>query len=178
MRNIKLSNVRLSFNALFEAEDFDGDKNYAYNAKFIIEKDSAADKLVREAMLEVANDAFSGKGAEVLKKVANDKAQYCYQEYDEDHMVLATKRKDKAGRPLVLDADRTPLAESDGKPYAGCYVNALIRPWAMASKGKHWVRCGLEGVQFVKDGEAFGARASVSDFDDISVDSEAVDDLL
>jgi len=177
--SIKLENVRLSFNNLFEAEGFDGNDDLAYNAKFIIEKGSDADKKIRAGLLETADDAFQGKGAAVIKKVESDKSQYCYQEFDEEHMVLATKRKVKAGRPLVIDANRAPLTEDDGKPYAGCYVNALVRPWAMASKGKHWIRCGLEGVQYVRDGEAFGSRASVNDFDDVSsLVTSDVDDLL
>lgn len=180
MSNIKLQNVRLSFNSLFDAEDFEGDGNFAYNAKFIIPKGSDADKAIREGLLAVANEAFAGKGAETIKKVAGDPAQFCYQPYGDDgeFMVLATKRKAKVGRPVVVDADRTPLTKDDGKPYSGCYVNALVRPWAMASKGKHWIRCGLEGVQFVKDGEAFGSRASASDFDDVTVGQESVEDLL
>lgn len=180
--NIKLLNVRLSFNNLFEAQGFDGNDDLAFNAKFIIEKGSLADKAIRTALKETADEAFGGKGSEVIKKVAGDKSQFCYQPYGDDGelMVLATKRKLKAGRPLVIDADRSPLAEVDGKPYAGCYVNALVRPWAMASKGKSWIRCGLEGVQFVKDGESFGGvRTSANDFDDVSAEmAEDVSDLL
>lgn len=179
MSNIKLQNVRLSFNNLFEAEGFDGNDDLAYNAKFIIEKGSEADKAIRAALLKVADESFSGKGAEVIKKVSGDKSQFCYQPYGDDgeFMVLASKRKAKAGRPMVVDTNKSPLTEADGKPYSGCYVNALVRPWAMASKGKHWIRCGLEGVQFVKDGEAFGSRARPDDFDDVSV-ATGTDDLL
>ena len=180
MSNIRLENVRLSFNNLFEAEGFDGNDDLAYNAKFIIEKGSDADKAIRAALLAVSNEAFAGKGAEAIKKVAGDKSQFCYQPYGDDGelMVLAAKRKAKAGRPLVIDVDRSPLTADDNKPYSGCYVNALVRPWAMASKGKSWIRCGLEGVQFVRDGEAFGARAKVDDFDDVSSSVSTVDDLL
>jgi hypothetical protein len=183
MANIKLENVRLSYNSIFEAQDFEGDQNFAYNAKVIIEKGSEADKKIRAALLEVANAEFANKGAETIKKVAGDPAQYCYQPMNGDanseYMVLATKRKAKAGRPLIIDANRAPLTEDDGKPYAGCFINILVKPWAMASKGKHWIRCGLEGIQFVRDGESFGSRASVSDFDDVSVFSnETVEDLL
>jgi hypothetical protein len=29
-------------------------------------------------------------------------------------------------RPAVIDRDRSPLIQADGRPYAGCYVNAVI----------------------------------------------------
>jgi len=177
MSNIMLKNVRLSFNSIFEASDFEGDQNFAYNAKVLIEKGSEAEKQIKKALLETANDAFGGKGTEIIKKVQADPAQFCLQpsSQDENMMVLATKRKQKAGRPMVVDIDRSPLTHDDGKPYPGCYVNLLCRPWAMASKGKHWIRCGLEGVQFVKDGEAFGQRVTADAFEDLSVEDDGQD---
>jgi hypothetical protein len=33
-------------------------------------------------------------------------------------------------RPAVIDRDRSPLIQADGRPYAGCYVNAVIDIWA------------------------------------------------
>jgi len=181
MSNVLLKNVRLSFNSIFEATDFEGDQNFAYNAKIMIEKGSEAEKVIKKALLEAADGAFSGKGADVIKKVQGDAAQFCLQPHKDDDslLVLATKRKEKAGRPIVVDVDKSPLTKDDGKPYPGCYVNVLCRPWAMASKGKHWIRCGLEGVQFVKDGEAFGQRTTPDAFPDLGAgDDDDVSTLL
>lgn len=165
---IILSNVRLSFNSLFEPEDFDGDENFSYNAKVIIPKDSEADRLLMEAFEAAAEEAFGkAKYKGILDKIRDDKAQFAYHEYDEGNMVLATKRKAKAGPPVVVDRDRTRLTADDNKVYAGCYVNLAVRPWAMQGKGKYWVRAALEGCQFVEDGEAFGQRTTPDDFPDL-----------
>lgn len=168
MSTVLLRNCRLSYNALFEAQDFQGNGDFAYSAKLIIPKDSEAAKSISKALLDTANAEFNGKGKETIEKVKHDSAQFCLQSYDEENYVLATKRKQKAGRPTVINGDRTPLTQDDGKPYAGCFVNAIVRPWAMAGKGRSWIRCGLEGIQFVKDGEPFSKRVSPDDFDDLS----------
>jgi len=163
-----LENVRLSFNALFEPEDFDGDENFSYNAKVIIEKDSEADRKITAAFAQAAEEAFGkAKFQGILDKIKGDKAQFAYHEHDEGQMVLSTKRKAKAGPPVIVDRERTRLTADDNKIYAGCYVNIVVRPWAMQGKGKNWVRAALEGVQFVADGEAFGQRTTPDDFPDL-----------
>lgn len=73
-------------------------------------------------------------------------------------------------RPTIVDADRTPLVESDGRPYSGCYVNAFITFYTGEGYGKLRVNAGLDGVQFFRDGEAFGGgtRVDPSMFDDVT----------
>jgi hypothetical protein len=65
---------------------------------------------------------------------------------------------------------KAPLSASDGKPYSGCYVNALVELWAQAhaEHGKR-INASLMGVQFSKDGERLsgGATAAADDFDAI-----------
>ena len=176
MQKFQLKEVRLSFNALFEPQDFNGNQDFAFNAKLLIEKGSPQHKQIEQALLEVAEEVFPGKGKQVIDKIKDDPAQYCLQPYDDQYVSLATKRKAKAGRPVVVDQNRNPLAEGDGKPYSGCYVNVLVRPWAMGGKGnKYWVRCGLEGVQFAKDGQAFGQRTTADDFDDLGESDDGKD---
>ena len=165
---VMLCNVRLSYNALFEAQDYQNNGDFAYSAKLIIPKGSEAAKAISESLLAVADETFAGKGRDVINKVKSDPAQFCLQEYDDENYVLATNRKVKVGRPTIVDADRSPLTEADGKPYAGCFVNCIVRPWAMQGKGRSWIRCGLEGIQFVKDGEPFAKRVSSSSFDDLT----------
>lgn len=166
---LMLKDCRLSYNALFEAQDFQNNGDFAYTAKIIVPKASQAAKDLYAALLAVANEKFNGKGQEIIAKIKSDPSQFCLQEFDDEHFVLATKRKQKAGRPTVVDADRTPLTADDGKPYPGCFVNVIVGPWATSGMGnRHWVRCGLEGVQFVRDGEPFGRRVSANSFDDLS----------
>ena len=82
-------------------------------------------------------------------------------------------------RPTVVDRDRTPLTAQDGKPYSGSYVNVIIDIWAQDNKYGKRINAQLQGIQFVKDGEAFsggGTSADASDFEEIADGADA-DDL-
>jgi hypothetical protein len=84
-------------------------------------------------------------------------------------------------RPLVLDSNKTPLTDEDGKPYGGCYVNASIEIWAQDNQFGKRINAQLRGIQFVKDGDAFGgggSPASADEFEELEATSEGVDDLF
>jgi len=178
---IKLNNARLSFPSLFKAEEYEG--KYNYKASLLIAPGSENDKTIRAAIEAVGTEAWKAKAAAILKSaLAGGSQQVCYydgnlKEYDgyENMMVLSAVRAEAKGRPMVLDADKSPLAEADGKPYAGCYVNASVELWAQDNKFGKTVRCTLLGVQFAKDGDAFsaGSQASEEDFDTIEAGADA-----
>jgi hypothetical protein len=168
-----LSNVRLSFPALFQEDTFG-----RYSATFIIDPDSEASKACRDAVKAVAEEKWKdGAAATLAKLTAADKVCYRKEEktnnkgepysgFDGMHYVTASCK----ARPLVLDRDKSTLTEQDGRPYGGCYVNAVIDIWTQQSPqwGKR-VNATLKGVQFANDGDAFGssAPASVNDFDEL-----------
>ena len=64
----------------------------------------------------------------------------------------------------MFDQLRNELVESSGKPYSGCYVNAIIECWAQDNKefGKR-INFGLKGVQFLRDGDAFSGGGKAAD---------------
>lgn len=67
-------------------------------------------------------------------------------------------------RFTIVDADRTPLVESSGRPYSGCWINAIIQVWAQSNKWGKGVNAQICGVQFVKHGDAFGGgRVAAAD---------------
>jgi hypothetical protein len=75
--------------------------------------------------------------------------------------------------------DRNPsrvIKESDGRIYAGCYVNAIVRLWCQDNEHGKRLNASLEAVQFVKDGEAFGAKAidPMSAFENIEDDEDGL----
>ena len=74
-------------------------------------------------------------------------------------------------RPTVVDRDKTPLTEQDGRPYGGCFVNAIVELWAQDNQFGKRINATLAGVQFLKDGDAFGGSRP-ADPDEF----EAVDD--
>ncbi len=92
----------------------------------------------------------------------------------EDHWFISASNKTAPG---IVDISKRPLKESDGRPYSGCYVNAIVRLWAQppgtAADGSPIplrVNGSLEAIQFLKDGERFGATPVDTDtaFDDES----------
>lgn len=66
-------------------------------------------------------------------------------------------------RPGLYDRDTSPLAEEDGRPYSGCYGNVEIDIWALAKQNvKKRVVIDLLGIQFTRDGDAFGSGSTPS----------------
>lgn len=61
----------------------------------------------------------------------------------------------KKNPPAVLGRDKRPLREEDGKPYGGCYVNAIVRIFAYDEYDDQ-VLASLEAVQYFAKGQAFG----------------------
>ena len=162
---IKLMNVRLSFPAIFQKAIFDG-----VETKF--EATLLLDKVKHAAVILQINAAIKAKIDEELKGARvppeklfiKDGDDSPYDGYAGCFSVKASNRQ----RPLVIDRDKTPLVESDGRPYAGCMVNAIIDPWAQNNNYGKRINANLLGIQFVGDGEPFGSgnhTSSLNDFD-------------
>lgn len=173
-----LKRVRLAFPALFNPKAVNAGDKPAYSAALIISPKDPQVKLINEALAEVANGKWGAKGPATLKqlqaadKVAlhngDSKSQY---EGFENNLFISTRNP---ARPTVVDRDKTPLTEADGKPYAGCYINAVVEFWAQDNNYGRRVNATILGAQFVDDGEPFagGGVASEDDFDDLSVEAE------
>jgi hypothetical protein len=166
---IMLRNVRLSFPALWTPRAFEEGQPQKFEASFLLDpSDATHNQLLHElnaratAMLQAEYNGTVPPGF-----------KFCWGDGNE----VAHKRPEYAGlwfvrsnnktRPLVIDANRTPLAEADGRPYAGCYVNAQISLWIQDNKWGRRIGANLLGVQFVSDGEPFSGAmvASQDDFD-------------
>jgi len=173
---IKLNNVRLSFAQLFEAKTVNGEGKPAYSASFLIDPKDPQIAAVNAAIETVAKDKWGAKADATLKAMrAADKT--CLHSgdlksnyYGFEGMLYISSRN--AMRPLVIDVDKSPLVESDGKPYSGCYVNCSVELWAQDNNYGKRINATLMGVQYFKDGESFsgGGVASEDDFDDLTAD--------
>jgi len=174
---IKIENVRLAFPNLFEPKAAKAGQKAKYSAAFIFPKDHPAVAIIRDAMVAVAKAKWGDKwesiyaGLRAADKLAvhDGDAKSEYGGYAGNLFVNASNEV----RPLVLGGGpdgKAPLSASDGKPYSGCYVNALVELWAQAhaEHGKR-INASLMGVQFFKDGERLsgGATAAADDFDAI-----------
>lgn len=173
---IMLKNVRLSYPVLFTPKSQETTQEPKFTASFILDKvkDKAQIDHLEKLIARVALDEFKKKVP--LKKCClrdgNEKAD---KDGYGDEVMFVTSSAQKDRRPAVVDADKSPLVEGDARPYAGCYVNALIRLYAYDHKvGGKGVAAGLLAIQFVKDGESFGAAPVDTDaeFDDVSADVE------
>lgn len=180
---ITLKNARLAFPALFEPKAVNAGDKPAFGAALLIPKNHPQVAAINAAIQEAAEAKWGQKAAAHLKalKAADKTALHDgdiksqYAGFEGNLFVSARNQS----RPTVVDRDKTPLAQADGKPYAGCYVNAVLEFWAQDNNYGKRINCSLLGVQFVKDGEAFagGGVASEDDFDDLAMDDEGDDDL-
>jgi hypothetical protein len=176
---VKLTNVRLTFPQLFEAASFDGLGKKTFNASFLIDPKDPQVKAINAAIDAEAEAKWGAKAAATLKTMrATDKVAL----HDGDlkaqfagYEGMLYVNSSSVIRPLVLDQKRAPLTAEDGKPYGGCYVNASVELWAQDNQFGKRINATLQGVQFVKDGDAFagGSAASEDDFDDISSGADA-----
>lgn len=180
---LKLNSVRLAFPVLFEAKTVNGEGKPAFSASFLIDPADPQVKELNKAIEQVARDKWGTKADAMLKQMrATDKV--CLHDgdlksnYDGFPGNLYVSARSQT-RPLVIDKDRSPLSEQDGKPYAGCYVNASIELWPQDNNYGKRVNASLRGVQFFRDGDAFagGAPADVEEFDDIA-DGATAGDLV
>lgn len=193
---LKVTNARIAFaHGLFKASAIEEGQQEKFGADFILEADTKvftqkADKsweatTMDAAMLAVANDTWKGRGKEMLADLEASKK--CYRD--------GNKRVNKSGevydgyegkkyitaksptRPALFDRARQPLTEADGVIYSGCYGTVIFDLYGNSQPKKKGVFAGLTGVQFVRDGDAFGggAPSKADDFDDLGDGADAND---
>ena len=203
--SVKLKDVRLSFPNLWVPKAHPSKPEaLRFDASFLVEPGSANDKLIQGAILEAATEKLGKKAAAFLNSVKGNNMKYCYTQGDLKNyngyagmLVLASHRRAQDGPPLVIHNYHVPLSEQlegrkytepsdpsgprflkltaeDGKPYAGCYVNASVDIYVQDDINGG-VRCGLKGVQFARDGDAFSgsAAAKPDDFEAIEDGAQA-----
>lgn len=155
-----IRNARLSYPKLFRAEAVKSDPNARprYGCALIVPKgDEATMAKVNAEIARLAKGKMKGVTPKRKDIPIKDGDGEDGDEFSKGCWVISANRQESQGRPTVIDRDKSPLDESDGRPYAGCYVNAVIGlyvPKAWPTK----VCASLEIVQFWKDGEPFGAE--------------------
>lgn len=171
---IRLNNVRLAFPNLFTAKAVKPGDKPGFSASFIMPKNHPDVAHLKAAIAQVAQAKWGAEWQAVLTALAaadrlclhNGDAKSQYEGFAGNLYVNARTPT----RPSVFDADPNHvLAEADGKPYAGCFVNARIAVWAMQNQHGKRINAQLRGVQFLRDGDAFGGGgvASPDEFDNV-----------
>lgn len=173
MSKIKIGNARLSFPSLFQTASFNGESTGKFEATFIL------DKVDHAELIESIKTQINNLMKETLKvKLPSDKI--CLKDGDEmgrpeyvgKYVIKASTKK----RPLVIKRDKSPITEDDNLIYAGCYVHGVISLWAQSNGFGKRINAQLDGVQFVKDGDAFGEAGIGADAFDEFGDSTDDDD--
>jgi len=67
------------------------------------------------------------------------------------------------------------LVEGDGRPYSGCFGSAIVNFYGYNKGGGLGIGCGIEGVQYTRQGDAFGGGrvASANEFGLVEVGESA-----
>lgn len=169
---LTLKNVRLSFPHLFQKASFNGNET-KFEATFLLNKETQADqiKALKAAIADKLKNDLKGAKIAADKICLRDGDDVSYDGYANQMSIKASNVK----RPVIIDRDKSQLTEDDNRIYAGCYVNAIIELWAQDNQYGKRINANLLGVQFAKDGDAFGDGAvsvSADDFDAIDDEDE------
>ncbi len=183
-KKIMLRNVRLSYEHIFTPSKFDDTQEKAkYSGTFIIPKDHQDVPALKKALYEAGQEkfpaAFTGgawpRGYTCALKDADvdtNNEGIVLSEKNAEYKGCYVLKADSTSRPVALDRRKAAVTAEDDVIYSGCYVNV-----SMAANGFEFgkmtkgVKCYLNGVQFVKDGERFGGDAA-ADFDALDGDED------
>lgn len=178
----------ISFPHLFtvQAEQNKNDKGEpVYDCQFLIPK---SDRDTARALLAAIKEVGEAKWGDKWKQVRSplrdgDKEK---DGLTEDGSTKAEKYPERLGhwfinarskKPIgVVDRTRVPI-EDHSKIYAGCKVKINVTFYPYSNSGNHGIGCGLNGVQFIADGEpiAGGGKPSVESMFDLLDDADDLD---
>ena len=175
---LTISNVRASFVSVHQPKKFsksDPDDEGRYKVSLLLDPSDPDD--------QAQIDLIESTAAEVEKEAAFDRPlpgnRKCFGLADQDGYAydgwagMFYFNASDTEQPGVYGRDGRPLAEESGKPYSGCYVNAIVTLWVMDNKWGKRINANLLGVQFVRDGEAFSTRRGApAVFDPIEEDAD------
>jgi hypothetical protein len=154
MSKIKIPSARLSFPSLFTSSVFNGEDTGKYEATFVLDKVEHA-TLITEIKAQIDRMIKDDLKLKVLpsdKIALKDGDELGRPEFEGKYTLKASTKK----RPLVVNRDKSPLTEADNVIYAGCYVHGIVSLWAQNNGYGKRINAQLDGVQFARDGEAFG----------------------
>lgn len=176
----RLNPVRLSFPHLFVAhamKDAAGkEQEPKFSATFLFDNNNSAHCAIMDKMDKLADrlclDEFKKPRGAWLKYCLRDGNEKSDLEgYGDGTSFLTASNK---ARPGVVDPKLNPIVEADNVLYAGCYVIGSIRLWVQNNGWGKRINAQLRAVQFVKDGDSFGAGPvdASQEFDAIEEDAD------
>jgi hypothetical protein len=190
---VMLKNIVLAFPALAEPQSL-GEGEPAYGAKFPIVPGSEQQKLIEDAIMAEAKEAWKDKAKSVLSLLEEDgklcftkkvykskKTGEPYQGFEGHHYLSTRNAKTQ---PTVFDQYGEPVSgkgDIERKAFSGAVVNASIEIWAQDNKWGRRVNCSLRGVMLTGEGENVGggsAPASADEFAGLAKAKADAEDIL
>jgi len=183
---IKLESARISYPHIYEPSAYEEGDPLKFSAKFLLDPSNpnhaAKIKEIKLAAAELMREEFGPEFKPAgLKGVcfANGNTKVDDQgEVKEGYADMWVIGASEFVRPAVANRSGGPVVEGESQaPYGGSYVNATITLWTQNNKWGKRINANLRGVQFVKDGDAFG-RAPISAEEEFEAleDNTPVDD--
>ena len=176
---IHMSNVRLSFPHIAAPQvqkDNKGNEKLTYSAAFLMPPDHPDFAKVMSVIQELAAEKWKQQGQAVIQmcntdpkkrfygqghEKINQKTMKVYDGYEGMVYISCSNRN----QPQIIDAatgqaidplNTMATQNAARQMFAGCYVNAAIKPWLQENEHGRGIRCELVAVQFRADGQPFG----------------------
>src|SRR5574343_606218 len=178
---IYLSNARWSFPWIVDPQVKKNDKGVdvaAYNCDLILPPNDPAFQKFMQMYAALAQEKWKEHAQAAMQSIQGDRKNRCFgageertnkktfQPYDGyvGHVYLSAR---STRQPQIIRPDGTPVDPANtmeirgvaSKLYAGCYVNAVVKPWLQQNSNGIGCRCDLIAIQFAKDGDPFGSGA-------------------
>ena len=166
---VTIHNVRLSYSdALFQPKQ--GRDNTGkptgdpkYGSVFLLEKVGNKEDIAKltAAALLTKKEKWQDKPVNLCRKCLRDGAEKeATDGYGPSVMFISASHTPRNGsKPRVVDQKFNDLTAEDGRPYAGCYVDAIVRCWAQDNGFGKALNWDLKTVQFRRHGKPFGGHA-------------------
>lgn len=179
--------VRLAFtDGLFEAKAFTDPKTGKtgepqHSVTFILDRNNPQARAVIEAEEErVAKEKWGAKADAILAEIrANNRGaikkgelKASYDGFPGNDFIACNNKT----RPTIVNIDGSQLSARDGVVYAGCYSIGHITLWAQDNAYGKRINANVTGLQFTRDGDAFGGGAAPSAPDEFANLSAANDE--
>lgn len=196
---IMLNDVRLSFaQGLVQPSTIPGagaDAKPKWNCGLLLEPTHAQLEDIRAKMRAVAKEKWEKEGVNKATKKPVWEEIYAALE-KQDRLALhdgdlkpnydgypgnffLSPNADENKRPTLIDGQKNHLDEKSVARvlFSGCRVNASIEIWAQDNKFGKRINATLRGVQYYKEGDAFGAGrpADSDEFEAVTEGAEAED---
>lgn len=185
---VRLRGVRVDWPTLYKGQQFNGEGKFRCGATLIVPAGDPQHKALDAAISAAADLKWKDKAKSTLK-AARAKDKVCLRDGEmKAHLdgyagvfylsanCAGGDTEAECAKPQVLDAQLQIVSDPrQCRIYRGCYVNALVDVYADSRFGDG-VFATLVGIQFARDGAAFGtAPIAEGDFEAITEGADAGD---